>query len=258
MSRAVDRITAILSALATQSQPSTLSDIAEATGLDKSTLYRFLQACERNQLVRRDPDGPRYTLGFRIVEWGGRAIDTIDVARLAVPVLDRLSDETHETVALHVREGRMRTAIVVRNSPLPTLVAGRLGRTAPLAVGAAGKAILGFLDDREAHMILNEQPDIDDGLREHIRSELDAIRTSGYAKSEREITSHAWSIAAPVFDSTGAPVASIGILAPVHRHSTAIESDFVARVLSAAEELTRSYGGVLRRPHDAMVADSND
>ncbi len=247
MSRAVDRVTAILSALATQQEPSSLSDISGATGLDKSTLYRFLQACERNQLVRRDPERRRYTLGYRIIDWSGRAIDAIDVARLATPALNRLNEETRETVALYMREGSMRTAVVVRNSPRTTVVSRRLGSTAPLALGAAGKAILGFLDESEIDVVLVGDSSLSAETRERIRQELSAVRVSGYARSMRELSDHAWSVAAPVFGQRGEPVGSIGISAPGHRHCETSEAHFAQLVRAAAAEVTRLAGGSLER-----------
>lgn len=252
LSRAVDRITAILSALAAQPQPSTLSDIAGITGLDKSTLYRFLQACERNQLVRRDSDHLRYTIGYRIIEWSGQAIDAIDVARLSIPILNRLNEETGETVALYMREGTVRTAVVVRNSPRTTVVRRRLGSTAPLVLGAAGKAILGFLDEQQANGILDADRELEGRMREQLRAEVAEIRLQGFARSMRELSDHAWSVAAPVFGPKGEPIASLGISAPGHRHSEEIETRFAVLVVQAAEELTRLNGG--SRPDGVAAA----
>lgn len=262
MSRAVDRITALLEVIAIQPQPPTLSEISEATGLDKSTVFRFLQACEQQQIVQRDPVTLRYSLGIRIIEWSGRALDKINIAKIADPVLARLNLETQETVALYLREGRSRTAIVVYNSPHTMMVYRRLGSTAPLALGAAGKAILGFIPVHEAHETLDKQADLKPGVRERIRRELPGIRSNGFATSMKELSDHAWSVAAPVFGANREPIASIGISSPGDRYSARIMTYFAELVVPAANEVTRLNGGTpissLDRPAEATTTKVDD
>lgn len=246
MSRAVGRITALLELLSSQGQPLGLSDIATATGLDKSTTYRFLRACESEQIVRRDPVTRRYSLGIRIIDWGGRALNSIDVVNAAEPILEHLNKQTQETIGLYVRQSQWRCVVAVRRSPRMTVVSLRVGWIAPLPLGAPGKVFLAFMDECEVADVFEAHPQIDAALRQRIESELPRIRQLGFATSQHEISPHAWSVAAPIFGPATEPIASIAISTPTSRYSLEAERKFIEQIVEAREEITRRMGGGCR------------
>lgn len=106
-----------------------MTEIAERTGLNKSTVFRLLATLESKGFVKRDPDTEKYQLGFRIWELSAHLNRSKDPAVLFLPEMERLRDELDETVSLYVYDGieRIRIQAVESNQAIR--------RVAPVGVG---------------------------------------------------------------------------------------------------------------------------
>ena len=227
-SRTLSRGLALLVALGRDGDGSTVSSLAEATGLDRAVLYRLLDTLTSEGFVTRDAESRRYRLGLTMLELGVRAAQGLEVRRLAGPPLRALCDDTHETSCLVVRD---RDDVVVVEVIEPedrfVQVNYRIGFRHPLGVSAHGKALLAFLPDGEK------------------LAELRPVRQRGVAYTRDELEAGASGVAAPVFDHTGRAVAAVGIVAPTARLP---EPEAVAlRVLRSAREISERLGWRPRR-----------
>jgi DNA-binding IclR family transcriptional regulator len=227
-SRTLSRGLALLVALGRDGDGSTVSSLAEATGLDRAVLYRLLDTLTAEGFVTRDPESRRYRLGLTMLELGVRAAQGLEVRRLAGPPLRALCDDTHETACLVVRD---RDDVVVVEVIEPedrfVQVNYRVGFRHPLGVSAHGKALLAFLPDGEK------------------LADLRPVRQRGVAYTRDELEAGASGVAAPVFDHTGRAVAAVGIVAPTARLP---EPEAVAlRVLRSAREISERLGWRPRR-----------
>src|SRR5439155_10446929 len=97
--QAVDRAAALLKAVADSRQPLTVSELAAATGLNRSTAWRLLATLDQHGLVERDPVTQRYSVGYAIVQLAA-AGDYDALVRRARPVLARVAADTGETANL--------------------------------------------------------------------------------------------------------------------------------------------------------------
>ncbi len=86
------------------------------TGLSRATAHRLAVALEAHGLVRRDADG-RFCLGLRLIGLGRAAAEALPGWLDARPALERLRDETGETVQLFVRDGDDRVCVGPLESP---------------------------------------------------------------------------------------------------------------------------------------------
>jgi DNA-binding IclR family transcriptional regulator len=134
----LDKVVEILAAL--EVAPRTLADLAAATGLPRATAHRLAVRLEQHGFVRRDAEG-RFGLGLRLVGLGQAAADGFPLREVAAPVLQRLRDETGESVQLYVAEGDGRRCVVSLPSPhaLRWIVAE--GALLPMDRGSAGKVL---------------------------------------------------------------------------------------------------------------------
>ena len=87
--QAVDRAARLLSEVVHAADPVTFTELAEVTGLAKSTTSRLLLALERNHLVRRDDHG-RFLPGEMFVSFAWRGGADTSLVAVAQPFLDRL------------------------------------------------------------------------------------------------------------------------------------------------------------------------
>src|SRR3954463_2061196 len=149
MSRTAARTLDLMEHVARAPAPAGLIELADASGLDKSTAARLLAFLAERELVTRDSGTRRYAAGPALLGLGAAALRRSDLRVGARPYLERLRDATGETVTLHVRVADDFVCVDGVESPFPIRRAMPLGETLPLHLGSTGKAILAFLPSEE-------------------------------------------------------------------------------------------------------------
>lgn len=222
-----------------------VTEIAQKLSLSKAVVHRILTSFRSRGLVEIDEESRRYSLGPAALALGLTYLQTIDVREAARPVLRELSDATAETATLSIRRGDVRLYIDQVTPEREVKMTVQLGHPYPLHAGSSSKAFLAYLTQREVDVILaTELEALTDRTvtdPERLRRELATIRKRGFAKSLGERQIGAASVASPVFDHEGAPVAVISVCGPVERFRG--EVDQIAPLLVArARELSRQIG----------------
>ena len=200
----LDKAFAVVDAL--EARPLTLAELVEASGLSRATAHRLAVALETHGMVRRTGDG-RFALGPRLA--------APSLAQAARPPLERLRDQTGESVQLYVRRGDRRLCVASLESPhgLRTIVA--VGALLPLDVGSAGKVL---------------------------RGDPEAARR-GWAQSVEEREPGVASVSAPVRDGLGEVVAAVSVSGPVGRTTRSPGRRYAAPVVAAARAVEEAVGG---------------
>ena len=132
---AIQKVCAILRVLA-QHAPLRLTEIAEATSLNKATTLRILVSLSEEGFVSRLAGAKTYELGQEARVMAVSARRTVDIAELAQPSLLRLSERSADTALLSVRSGveALYLARSVGSHPLqPNYL--QIGSRRPLGVG---------------------------------------------------------------------------------------------------------------------------
>ena len=186
--------------------PRTLNGLQAATGLPRATAHRLAVALEEHGLLRRDEEG-RFDLGPELAALGRVASERFPLASLALPVLERLRDETGESVQLFVREGAQRRCVVSLQSPHALRWIVPEGVLFPLEAGSAGRVLSG-----------GTGPD-------------------GWVQSVEEREPGVASVSAPVHDADGRVVAAVSISGPVERLTRDPGARFGPRVVAAAARI---------------------
>ena len=137
----IQRMAALLDALAGHDTAVCLKDLSSVTGLHASTAHRILNTLIDVGYVERTHTG-HYRLGVRLLQLGNRVQRRVDLRRDALPVMEALRDRVGETVNLTVREGDevvySERVSGTRNMRVESVIGGR----APLHVTAVGKLFL--------------------------------------------------------------------------------------------------------------------
>jgi len=103
-----------------------------------------------------------------------------------------------------------------------------IGESVPLYSGAAGKAILAFIDEDERRKVIEDLKAAGTQVYasgraitvEEIQEQIDGIRRDGFAISESERVAAAATVAAPILSGRRV-IGSISVTGPVHRFSAA-------------------------------------
>lgn len=222
----------------------TPSELARATGINRTTVYRLLGSLVQAGYLHAPRPGT-YTLGPKLIGLGYVAGRTFDVDAAIEPVLASLRDATRETATFYVQDGTDRRVIAEAVSPHPIRYMDGIGSRFPLAAGAAGRAILALLEDDEISRVIEHVPAYRPTTvtnRETIWSLINAVRQTGIAESWEEYTQGAFSVAAPVHDSHRRLTGAISVTMPVNRFSEPLRPVLHRHVKAAAADLHRRLG----------------
>jgi IclR family transcriptional regulator, KDG regulon repressor len=215
------------------------SDLRRRLGIPSSTLHRILRALEETGYVLRD-DGGHYRLGIASVRLGQRAAASLDIAAVLDPELRQLAAHTEELVLLAVPEMSAGLARYVGaiDSPKRLRVTAELGSAVPLTAGATAKTLLAFAPQAQVESVLRRRRErLAPGTvisAKALRDQLDTISRRGWGLSWEETYDGAWAVAAPVLAEDGRAVASIGVAAPISRHSREREQTHRQAVIATA------------------------
>ena len=218
--QAVDRAAALLKAVADSRQPPTVVELAERTGLNRSTAWRLLATLDQQGLVERDPVTQRYSLGYAILQMAAGG-DHDALVRRARPAVERLATATGETASLAV--AKRFELVYVDQVEAPTVMSPNwLGRPAPLHATSSGKAFLAWLPPEERAALLTpgrlkRYTPMTITTRPQLEHELEAVRRDGYGICVGELEETLWGVSAAVLNERERPVAIVGVWGPQHR-----------------------------------------
>ncbi|WP_037607037.1 IclR family transcriptional regulator [Streptacidiphilus rugosus] len=169
-----------------------LAEVQEALGYPKSSLYMLLRTLVELGWVETDLTSTRYGIGMRALLVGTAYIDGDEVVAATRPVLDRLADETTETIHLARLDGTDVVYLATRASQHYLRPFTRVGRRLPAYATSLGKALLATCTDAEVERLLPERleplTDHTHTSRSALIEDLHVIRERGYAMDREENT----------------------------------------------------------------------
>jgi DNA-binding IclR family transcriptional regulator len=213
--QSIDRAARLLIEVVESDQPATVTELAHATGLPKSTASRLVGALERQGLVQRDPGRGSIRPGPVLVRFARREPDEQDLVELAAPALDRIAAETGETVNLAVAAPLGVEQLDQRDSRHFLGSTNWVGRRVPLHCSANGKVFLAFGSVPVPAELerLTPKTVVD---REELERELEDVRRQGFATAVDELETGLWAVAAPIAGAAGV-LAAISVSGPATR-----------------------------------------
>jgi DNA-binding IclR family transcriptional regulator len=222
-----------------------VSELSRRLGLAKSTVHRILTTLLDEGFVQKAADG-RYRLGFRLYELGQLVVSSLELREVAHPTLERLRNDTGETVHLAVLEGADVVYLERFESPSTLRLFGRLGRRMPAHSTSSGKCLLAFsppevIDAVVAAGLPRLAPRTITSRAMLVRV-LRQVRRDGYASSIDESEPGATSVAAPVFGVDGTVIAAVSVAGPSLRITPESIPRYSRLVRRAADAISSGMG----------------
>jgi DNA-binding IclR family transcriptional regulator len=205
--QAIDRAAQLLVRVVESAEPQSIGELAQRSGLPKSTTSRLVAALERQGLVQRIEDRGRLRPGPVLLRYANR--DTAaTLVELAAPSLRRLADDSGETINLAVPGPDGVEHLAQEDTAHFVGVTDWVGRKVAFEHAANGKCFLAF------------------GGAAKDTAELRKVRARGYATSIDELEVGLTAIAAPVLGPAGDAIAALSISGPTNR----LTSDRIAKL----------------------------
>ncbi len=168
--QSVLRALAMLDAFTDERPAWTVTELADAVGLNRTTTYRLLTALESREYVARDETTDSYRLGSGLIALGGRALRANSVRAISQSELEALAEEMGETATLEILSGQ--DMVIIDEVPGDYVTSGsqHIGSRWPAYATSTGKAILAYLSaDERRHILPNPMRPLTPATLTHVR-----------------------------------------------------------------------------------------
>jgi DNA-binding IclR family transcriptional regulator len=241
--QSIERAFAVLGTLA--DGPIGVTEVAERTGLPKSTAARLLASLAREGVVEQVPGDTHYRLGGRLATLAAGVLPTRSLGRVARPSLAELSAAVGEAAGLSVPEGDLVHYIDQVDTPNPVSVRDWTGSRLPMHAVSSGQVLLAFRPVAALEHYLErplerftERTLVDP---EALLARLRDVRRAGFAWVREEFDRGINSVAAPIADVSGEVVAAVHLHGPSYRFPAAgTDAAIAERVVTTAARIAGS------------------
>lgn len=240
--QSLERGLSVLCAFSREEPELTLSDVARRTNLSRATARRLLLTLLKLGYV--STDGRLFTLRPRVLDLGYAYLSTLAVAELALPTMEELSRRLNESSSVAILDGTeiVYVARVAVNRIMSISLA--VGSRLPAHASSMGRVLLsglspGQLNEYFKRATLVRLTDRTVGDEEELRGILDDVRERGWVLLDQELEDGVRSVAAPLCDASGRPVAAMNVSS--HAGRTSLErmiEEFVPALLTGAANVS--------------------
>ncbi len=238
------RVLTVLEQLAHTQYAQTLAQLAQRTGLPKTSLLRILQSLEQAAYVMRVPGDGGYMPGPRAHHLAAGLLGSPHFLRASRHILGRLVGIIGESCNLTALAGDTVQYLSRVESPEPMRLQLRMeiGARVPLHCTASGKLFLALAPDVQRRQMLDRitlealtPRTIADRTR--LEAELQGIRSQRIGIDNEEFVRGMVAIAVPVQDEQGHVVAALACHAATAQRSMAELLQFAGPMREAAAEM---------------------
>ncbi len=181
-----------------------LTEIVKEVGIHKSKGFSILHTLSQFGLVEKDPQTKTYSLGVGILHLSRHVLDHLSYPEVASPFLQDLANETNGTALFGLLQGDHVIVLAKHEGNQNIGFTVRLGHRFHLTLGAHGKAIVAFMNEKERKKILAQKklyfylnPSRMNKTR--LKEELAKCKESGFAQDLGEITPGVNVVSSPIF-----------------------------------------------------------
>ncbi len=224
--------------------------IANRIGTTRSTTSRLVSFLQRAGYLRH-VEGRGYVLGARLIELGATALSQVPLTSLARPLIERLAQQTGDTVHLSVRDGDQIMYVDKISGTKGLEMRSRIGVRKPIAITGTGKAQMLDLPEKEwarlyslAHAEVIAEPVLPPGFLQwsDYLAAMRGYRTQGYTMEIEENEAAICCVAAPVRDARGEIIAGLSVASTTHYMSRQRMDSLVPIITACAEDISRELG----------------
>jgi DNA-binding IclR family transcriptional regulator len=225
-----------------------LEEVTRATGYKKTTCFRVLKTLQNLGIVEPSPGTKKYQYGPRLAAIGLFALKNMNLRQVAMPVLQKLRNDTGETINLTILNGAEILYVERVMSDYLVNVNVNIGDRLPVHCASMGKVILAYLPTTKLDEILpaisfTRRTEKTIASRSALLKELEKIRETGYAINDEELEKGLRAVAAPIFDYTGEAFAATNIAWTTARHSgRETFSEYAVNIVAAAKQISQLLG----------------
>jgi IclR family pca regulon transcriptional regulator len=214
--RALAKGLAVIEAFEARTPAMTLSDVARKTGLSRGTARRLLHTLV--ELGYAGFDGKLFSLRPRALNLGFAYLHSQTLWQLAQPYMAELVEKIHESCSMAVLDGT--EVVYVARVPTAARIMSinlGIGTRLPAFMTSMGRVLLAGLRNDEVERLLRKAGPLQKYTAKTITDqaellrEIETVRRQGWALVDQELEMGLRSVAVPVVDCNGQPIAALNI-----------------------------------------------
>ncbi|CAM3377311.1 IclR family transcriptional regulator [Polaromonas hydrogenivorans] len=249
----------LLLALAEQSTPMTLKDLAAQAGLSASRAHPYLVSFGRLRLIEQDAVTGRYALGAAALQVGLSCLHQLDPLKVATPIAEALALGIDQTVAIAVWANFGPTIVRYIEASQPLHVSMRMGTVMSILGTATGRAFAATLPRQQLEQAMlgalgDEPRRLDRSTVKDVAQEIQAIqaelRQHGVVRAAGRPIPGVNAFSAAAFDHEGKAALVITALGHEDNFPADWDSDVARAVRQAAADVSLRLG---YRPKEAIA-----
>ncbi len=226
-------------------------ELAQATGLPKSTVSRLTYTLARLGWLDLEAPTQRYRLGPTAVGLVGGFLGARGVRQAALPHMEALALGFGAPVALAERDGMDMVYLAYARGDAQVVVRRDVGSRVPLAASAAGRAWLAAAHPVEAQAIREQLAAAAGRGWRTVRASLDAavadLQRLGFTRSYGDVQEQVNAVAVPLRSPVDGSLAVLNLaapaaLVPARRFDRELGPALAALVRTVAAELQAAQG----------------
>lgn len=232
----------------------TVAEVSRLTGLPRASARRCLHTLIVLGYATTNADG-RFELTPAILTLGQAYLSSTNIARIAQPILERVSDTLNESSSVAVLDPNDHEEIVyIARAATRRILSINLsvGSRLPAACTSMGRVLIAGLDDDARAKFLARvtlQPYTDRTItdRRALAAELDAVARNGFAIVDQELEPGLRSCAVPILRPEGGVVAALNVGVHASRVELAtLVRDVLPILQRAADDISAALGTAQR------------
>lgn len=196
---ALDKCFRILEYLAAKKASSSMSELSEKLGLNKSTVFNILHTLTDLGVLENSDN--RFRFGPKLYVFGKAAENGSDLIRTTHPFLEQISRKTGLSAFLGMRSGTRAIILDKVDSPFDLRISSEIGLHIPLFKGAHGKTLMSLLPDAEIAELLAEEEvgrALSSSGKRKFKEAIKRVRKEGIALDDEEYIEGVRALAVPL------------------------------------------------------------
>ena len=243
MRTGVPRIIEVLDLISRQPNGVSVTELARLLEINKASASRLLAGYVEAGIVERD-SAQRHRPGMLLWSLGSRALAQFRPAEVARPIMFEAARA--KGVGFYFATVRGATVYYVEQLGPGIPVTALISTVLPIHASGPGKAFLAFSDPEFIDQILDLAPyerftRHTITTRKEMQDEIERIRKRGYSINRGEYDETAVGLAAPVYDFTGKPIATLGNTCLPEE----LTDEYIARVAPMVIEVAATLSSAL-------------
>ncbi|MEZ0481369.1 IclR family transcriptional regulator [Planococcus sp. SSTMD024] len=238
----IHRVIQVLRAFKVDQPHMSLTELSRSTGISVSSLQRIVNTLVYEGFLTKNEKTKQYSLGLELMFLGQMVQKSDALLSKAIPIMERLNEDTKENISLNIIEGNQRRCIYNLPSRHELSALTFVGHTSPLYAGASAKVLLAYCEPEFIESYLNSIElsgitDLTVNSKEELRKQLAEIRNQGYSITYGERVKGAVSISVPILAKEDFLLGTLSVTFPYIRQEEYDFEGLTETLKKAAQEI---------------------